>query len=162
MYYTFLISSRKVIKLTPFLKKRGIFLSFEFKDHTADTIVYAKGENLQEAFEQAALGTYEVMTDISLIETSLSKEVNIKSEDLKSLLFDWIDQLIYLFDTEYFISSKVSILEFGISGKFFKIYAILEGEEFKIGKHSQKSEVKAMTYSFMEVGENYVEFTLDL
>lgn len=137
-------------------------MSFEYKDHTADTIVHAKGVDLKEAFEQAALGTYEVMTDISLIEHKIIKKVSIKSEDDKSLLFDWIDQLIFLFDTEFFVSSKVSIQEFSTSNDQLILEATLEGEEFDISKHSQKSEVKAMTYSFMEVGDDYVEFTLDL
>ena len=137
-------------------------MSFEYKDHTADTIVYAKGVDLKEAFEQAALGTYQVMTDISLIKHKITKEVSIKSEDDKSLLYDWIDQLIFLFDTEFFISNKISIQELSISDDQFVLKAILEGEEFDISRHSQKSEVKAMTYYFMEVGENYVEFTLDL
>jgi len=137
-------------------------LSFEYKDHTADTIVHAKGVDLKEAFEQAALGTYQVMTDISLIEHKITKEVIIQSEDEKSLLFDWIDQLIFLFDTEFFISNKISIQEFSKNNDIYLLKATLEGEEFVISKHSQKSEVKAMTYSFMEVGENYVEFTLDL
>ena len=137
-------------------------MSFEYKDHTADTIVHAKGADLKEAFEQAALGTYQVITDISLIEHKITKEVNIKSEDNKSLLFDWIDQLIFLFDTEFFVSNKVSIQELSKSNDQFLLKATLEGEEFDISRHSQKSEVKAMTYSFMEVGENYVEFTLDL
>ena len=88
--------------------------------------------------------------------------MSIKSEDDKSLLFDWIDQLIFLFDTEFFVSNKISIQEFSKSNDQLLLKATLEGEEFDINKHSQKSEVKAMTYSFMEVGENYVEFTLDL
>lgn len=137
-------------------------MSFEFKDHTADIIIHAKGADLKEAFEQAALGTYQVMTDISLIEHKKTKEVSIKSEDDKALLFDWIDQLIFLFDTESFVSNKVSIQEFSKTNDQFLLKATLEGEEFDISKHSQKSEVKAMTYSFMEVGGNYVEFTLDL
>ncbi len=137
-------------------------MSFEYKDHTADTIVHAKGTDLKEAFEQAALGTYQVMTDTSLIEHKITKEVSIKSEDDKSLLFDWIDQLIFLFDTEFFVSNKISIQELSKNNNQFSLKATLEGEEFDINKHSQKSEVKAMTYSFMEVGENYVEFTLDL
>lgn len=137
-------------------------MSFEFKDHTADTIVLAKGKDLQEAFEQAALGTYETMTDISLISPRLQKEVIIDSEDMKSLLFDWIDQLIFLFDTEYLIANKITIQQFTTGPEKFHLKAILEGEEFEIGRHTQKSEVKAMTYSFMEIGEDFVEFTLDL
>jgi SHS2 domain-containing protein len=138
-------------------------LSFEFKDHTADIIIKASGENLEEAFEQAALGFYQVITDIDTIDYSLTKKIEVKSEDLKSLLFDWIDQLIFLFDTEFFVGNKVQIKEIQKrSENEFSLTAKIQGEEFKIGKHPQKTEVKAMTYSFMEIGENYVEFTLDL
>lgn len=137
-------------------------MSFEYKDHTADVIVHASGETLQEAFEQAALGFYQIITDIKTIDPIYVKNVVIESEDIKSLLFDWIDQLIFLFDTEYFISNKVKITSFNRTDNRFTLEAILNGEEFIIDKHPQKTEVKAMTYSFMEIGDNFVEFTLDL
>ncbi|MFW9924082.1 MAG: archease [Candidatus Thorarchaeota archaeon] len=137
-------------------------MSFEYKDHTADIIIRASGETLCEAFEQAALGFYHVITDITTIDPIYEKKVALESEDIKSLLFDWIDQLIFLFDTEYFISNKVKITNFKRADNSFTLEAILIGEEFVINKHPQKTEVKAMTYSFMEIGENFVEFTLDL
>ena len=139
-------------------------MSFEFLDHTADMIVKATGVNIIEAFEQGALGYYSVMTDLELIEHNIIKEVKVESEDLESLLFDWIDQLIFLFDTELFISNaiKISMLEKIEEDEKFLLEATLKGEEFVIGKHSQKSEVKAMTYSFMKITDTTIEFTLDL
>ena len=138
-------------------------MSYEFLEHTADIIIRATGKDIKEAFEQAALGTYQVMTDISLIEQKIEKEVIISSEDLESLLFDWIEQLIFLFDTELFVSNKIVVnrIEKNDQEKFV-LNANLWGEEFDIEKHTQKSEVKAMTYSFMKIDETTVEFTLDL
>jgi len=39
----------------------GVAVSYEYLEHTADTIVHAKGSDLKEAFEQAALGYYNVL-----------------------------------------------------------------------------------------------------
>jgi len=138
-------------------------LSFKFLDHTADVIIHATGKNLQEAFEQAALGFFTVVTEPSTVKENLSKEVKLISENIESLLYDWIDQLIFWFDTEYFIGHRIQVLELKKleDGKFF-LSAKVFGEEFDPNRHPQKTEVKAMTYSFMKVGENFVEFTLDL
>ena len=79
------------------------------------------------------------------------------------MLYDFIDQLIFTFDTEYFISNSIKVTKLvRVSDEKYHLEVILQGETFQIGKHEQKTEVKAMTYSFMKVGEDFVEFTLDL
>ena len=40
---------------------------FEFMEHTADVYVAAHGANLAEAFENAALAMFEVMTDTAKV-----------------------------------------------------------------------------------------------
>lgn len=137
-------------------------MSYQFLDHTADTIIHAKGKDTVEAFEQAALGFYDVITDPDTIEAKITKTIIIESEDYESLLFDWIAQLIFYFDTELFIAKTIEITSIIKSGELYSLSATLVGEEFVINKHPQESEVKAMTYSFMKIGENFVEFTLDL
>jgi len=138
-------------------------VSYEYLEHTADTIVHAKGSDLKEAFEQAALGYYNVLSDTATVEPKITKEVTIESEDYKALLFDWIDNLIYFFDTELFIANEIHISRMEkLESNMITLSAILHGEVFDLKKHPQESEVKAMTYSFMKIGENYVEFTLDL
>jgi Uncharacterized conserved protein len=47
---------------------------------------------------------------------------------------------------------KVKVLEFDRTN--FHIKAVAYGEEFQIGKHPQGTEVKAITYSNMQVHEN--------
>jgi len=141
----------------------GVVVSYEYLEHTADTIVHAKGSDLKEAFEQAALGYYNVLSDTATVEPKITKEVTIESEDYKALLFDWIDNLIYFFDTELFIAYEIHISRMEkLESNMITLSAILHGEVFDLKKHPQESEVKAMTYSFMKIGENYVEFTLDL
>lgn len=138
-------------------------MSFEFLEHTADTTIKAQGKDLKEAFEQAALGFYEVVTDLSQISAKKSRSVSISSEDIESLLYDWIGELIFIFDTEYFVACEVTITNF-VNDKNgeFSLKANLKGEEFDLSKHEQGSEVKAITYSYMKVNDKSVEFTLDL
>ncbi|MHA1744222.1 MAG: archease [Candidatus Heimdallarchaeota archaeon] len=138
-------------------------MSFEFLDHTADIIIRATGKDLKEAFEQAAMGYFTVLTDPAVIHEKITKEITVTSENLEALLYDWIDQFIFLFDTEYFVAHRVEILDLQkqADGKYL-LFARAYGEEFDPSSHPQKTEVKAMTYSFMKVGENFVEFTLDL
>ena len=137
-------------------------MSYEYLDHTADVIIHAKGKDLKQAFEQAALGFYDVISDIKIVEEKITKEVTIESEDYESLLFDWIDQLIFLFDTEYLICSSIEVVSIEKMDDNYKLVAIVRGEDFDINKHPQEAEVKAMTYSFMKIGESFVEFTIDL
>ena len=146
----------KIIKEDP-------VLSYEYLEHTADIIINAKGKDLKEAFEQAALGFYDMITDLTIIDTKIDLEIEFESEDYESLLYDWIEWLIYYFDTKHFISNKIQVITLEkINESKITFKATLKGEEFNLEKHPQETEVKAMTYSFMKIGDNFVEFTLDL
>ncbi|MHA1211673.1 MAG: archease [Candidatus Heimdallarchaeota archaeon] len=138
-------------------------MSYEFLDHTADVIIHAKGKNLNEAFAQGAMGFFDVITDVSLIENAFTKKIKIESEDYESLLFDWIAELIFIFDTELFVSNDIQVTTLVKNEQDkFVLEAELKGEKFDLTKHPQDSDVKAMTYSFMKIGKDFIEFTLDL
>ncbi|PRD36461.1 UNVERIFIED_CONTAM: Protein archease [Trichonephila clavipes] len=75
------------------------------------------------------------------------------SHDMLSLLFHFLDEFLYVFSAEpYFIAKKVKILSFDREN--FKIKARGYGEIFDLDKHPQGTEVKAITYSNMQVHEN--------
>ena len=78
------------------------------------------------------------------------QEITTEGEDLLSLLYHFLDEFLFLFSADtFFIARKVKILE--MDKETFKIKACAYGKEFKIGKHPQGSEVKAITYSNMQV-----------
>ena len=60
---------------------------FEFLPHTADVYIAAYGRTLEEAFANAALAMFEVMTDTSRVEPRVSKRVRVEGFDLESLLY---------------------------------------------------------------------------
>lgn len=114
--------------------------------------IHAWGDSLKEAFEQAGVAMFGYMTDLSTVEIKQSAEIEASGDDLEGLLFHFLDELLFLFSCEpLLICSKVTITEFIAEGEAFKIKCRCYGEEFQIGKHPQGTEVKAITYSAMQI-----------
>ncbi|MFX1453115.1 MAG: archease, partial [Promethearchaeota archaeon] len=73
------------------------------------------------------------------------------AEDNEALLFDWLAELIYIFDTKNLVFSKFKIKKLESTNKKVELNAELWGEEFDPQKHESKTEIKAPTYSLMEI-----------
>ncbi|KAI5733206.1 hypothetical protein M8J76_008869 [Diaphorina citri] len=128
-------------------------VKYEYLDHTADVQIHAWGDSLQEAFEQCANAMYGYMTEIEYVEMKETQDIEAEGDDLLGLLFHFLDECLFLFSAEpFFIARKVQILEFDKEN--FKIKARGFGETFELGKHPQGTEVKAITYSNMQVHED--------
>jgi len=123
---------------------------FEFLDFaTADIAFKAYGKTLGEAFGNAALAMFEVMFDTSKIKPIEEKKVELEGEDLKSLLFDFLSELLYIFDVEKLIFSNFEV-EVRKEGEKYKLKASCKGEKLREGMEA-KTEVKAVTYHHMEI-----------
>ena len=129
-------------------------MSFKFLEGiaTADVAIEATGKNIEEAFAEAAVAMFEVQTDTKRIKPTISKEIKIKSEDKKSLLFDWLSKLIYLRDVERMFFSEFDVKIKEVDGKF-KLVAKAYGEKIDFEKHQLKIEVKGVSYTQMEIEE---------
>lgn len=124
---------------------------YEFLDHTADVQIHAWGDDLKETFENAAIAMSAYMTDINKIQVSKKETISVEADDLKGLLFRFLDEVLFLFNAEpYQISKRVRILEFQAEN-LFKIKAECYGETFSLDKHCQGTEIKAITYSAMRI-----------
>uniref|UniRef100_A0A1B6EF07 Archease domain-containing protein n=1 Tax=Clastoptera arizonana TaxID=38151 RepID=A0A1B6EF07_9HEMI len=125
---------------------------YEYLDHTADVQLHAWGNTVQEAFEQCANAMFGYMTEIEYVEMIETQDIEAEGDDMISLLYHFLDEFLFLFCAEpFFIARKVKILEFDKVS--FKIKARGFGETFDLGKHPQGTEVKAITYSNMQVHE---------
>ncbi|MET1101268.1 MAG: archease [Pyrodictiaceae archaeon] len=120
--------------------------------HTADEIVVAKGRSLEEAFEQAALGVYEIMTDTSRVEPRVEKRVVVEGFDLENLLYKWIEELLVITDSEGMVFSRFKVHRIERRGEEeYLLEASAWGEKFDPSRHEHRTIVKAMTYSLMEI-----------
>jgi SHS2 domain-containing protein len=139
---------------------------FEFLEHTADVYIAAYGKTLIEAFENAALAMFEVITDTSKVNRIEEDAVNVEAEDEYALLYSWLEALLVKSEMENKLFSKFSIFEFEENAEGFRIKADVWGEKFNPERHVQKVAVKAVTYHRMEIIQEIekvtVEFILDI
>ena len=145
---------------------------YDYFDVTADIGFYAYGNSLEEAYENAGLAMFNVITDISKVKKEESREFEIVSEDLVSLLYDYLEELLFLQDTEFLFFSdfKVDIEKIvddeSSDLENYKLTCFACGEEIDWNVHSHKSEVKAITFHKMCVKEDngifFFFFFLDL
>ena len=126
---------------------------FEFFDVTADVGFHSYGKTLGEAFENSALAMFEVMTDTRKIEPTIVKEIEIESEDSLALLYDWLDELIFLHDSEYLVFNTFNIEIQKINEDLYHLKGTARGEVFNPEKHESREDVKAVTYHLMDIKE---------
>jgi SHS2 domain-containing protein len=134
---------------------------FEFLEHTADVYIAAYGTTLEEAFENAALAMFEVMTDTGKVSPDIEDSVEVEAEDEYALLYSWLEALLVKFETKNILYSKYKILSIAETSEGYRIKATVWGEKFNAEKHTQKVAVKAVTYHRMEVIKEIDKVTLE-
>ncbi|MFB6469750.1 MAG: archease [Vulcanisaeta sp. AZ3] len=125
---------------------------YEYGEHTADISVIAYGCTLEEAFVNAALGVANLTYYTDRVEPREYVEVRVSGDDLEQLLFNWIDEYIFLFDGRKFAYGDY-FKDIALEGSGpYSIRALVGGEHFDINKHGYRGLiVKAMTYNMMEI-----------
>jgi SHS2 domain-containing protein len=134
---------------------------FEFLEHTADIYVAAYGKTLEEAFENAALAMFEVMTDTDNISVNVEDNFDVEAEDEFALLYNWLEALLVNFETKNMIYSQFKISSIEEIEEGFRFKAAAWGEKFNVNKHVQKVGVKAITYHRMEILKKLNKVTLE-
>jgi SHS2 domain-containing protein len=134
---------------------------FEFLEHTADVYIAAYGKSLEEAFENAALAMFDVMTDTEKVSPDIEDSVEVEAEDEYALLYSWLEALLVNFETKNTLYSKFKISSIDETSEGFRIKAAVWGEKFNAKKHTQKVAVKAVTYHRMEIIKEIDKVTLE-
>lgn len=123
----------------------------EYLDHTADVQLHAWAPTKAEAYASAAVGLHAYMVEAPDISTVSCCDVEASGHDEHSLLFAFLDECLYLFCTEQFVVRRALVQRLDESGAQRVVRAKLWGDFFKPGVHAQGTEVKAITYSNMQV-----------
>jgi SHS2 domain-containing protein len=134
---------------------------FEFLEHTADVYIAAHGKNMEEAFENAALAMFEVMTETAKVSPSKEDSVEVEAEDEYALLYNWLEALLVKFEVNSMLYSRFKISRLEETSEGFKLEAAVWGEKFNAEKHPQKVAVKAVTYHRMEIIKELSKVTLE-
>ena len=110
-------------------------------DLTSDVMFEARGKTLNEVFENAGIALFDVISDVEKVKAQKDFKVSVKGLDLGDLMFNWLQELITLVDTEEMFSSK---FEVRVNEKESSLEAKCYGEEAKPEKSGTL--VKAVTY----------------
>ena len=141
------------------MKKAG----FEFGEHTADVQVRSWGSSLEEAFSQTAYSLMATITpNLKKITPKVKRKITIKAEDKEALLFDFLSEFLYIFDVDGLVFSQICVNKIEKIMDKYNLYATLKGEKFNLDKHEIGIEVKAITYSFMNIEEKHKNTVIDI
>lgn len=122
---------------------------FEFVDiTTADVAFIAYGKDLNELFGNAALAMFEVMINTKQVKPTVSRKVEVNGNDLQSLMFNWLNELLIYVDSESLVFSEFKT---DVDEKKFKLKAECKGEKIDRKKHEIGTVVKSATMHKMEV-----------
>jgi len=139
---------KKTKKRKTMVKKRHE-KKFKFLDiTTADVAFAAYGKSLNKVFANAALAMFEVIVNTGHVKPAREKKIEIRGHDLKSLLFNWLSELIFLFGSQNMVFSKFKVK---IDKDMLVLNAVVAGEKINAKKHELRTEVKACTYHLMMV-----------
>jgi len=122
---------------------------FEFIDITTSDVAFlAYGKNLNELFANSALAMFEVMINTKQIKPKIERRVGVKGNDLESLMFNWLNELLVYVDGENLVFSE---FEVKVDGQKFELEANCRGEVINTKKHETRTHVKACTYHKMKI-----------
>jgi SHS2 domain-containing protein len=139
---------------------------FEFLEHTADAYIAAYGKDLAEAFENAAVAMFDVMTEVEKVSPTAEDHVEAEGQDEYALLYSWLEALIIKSEINEMLYSRFKISKIEATSEGFRVRAKIWGEKLDPKKHLQKVGVKAVTYHRMEIikepGKVTLKFILDI
>ncbi len=121
-------------------------MRFKFFPHTADIKFRAYGKTIEESFSNSAYALINSVFE-GKIKESKKFRISASGKDFESLLYNFLEELLFLIDSENFFVSKITKLK--IDKKNFRLSAIFSGdfgENYKI-----QSDIKAITYNEMFV-----------
>ncbi len=115
---------------------------YEVFEHTADVGLHAYGSTLAELFVHAAQGMESLMVPPEQIRAVTSREITVEGHDTVSLLIEWLNELIFLFDTEHLLFCDITIDIITET----RLIGHAAGEPYDAQRHELSSAIKAVTW----------------
>lgn len=118
---------------------------YEFLEHTADIKFQAFGKSVEDVFKNSALAMFNSMYD-GKVKDKKSFKINVKGKDYESLLYNFLEELLFLFDSENFFVSDIKNIKITND---FKLSAEISGDDAE--NYEIHIDIKAITYNEMFV-----------
>lgn len=120
---------------------------YEVFEHTADLGLRVKAADLPELFAEAGRGLFSVIVDnLQDVQPREERTFALEEEDRAFLFFDWLNELLYCFESEH-----VLLCAFEVDLDGGRLTATARGEPVDESRHHLAHEVKAITYHRLKV-----------
>lgn len=120
---------------------------YEVFDHTADIGLRMWAEDRAGLFAESARALFSLLVlnpdDVRPVE---ERSYELTGEQDDYLLFDWLSELLYTFETEHLLMSQFQVELVGTG-----LRATCRGERLDRSRHQLDHEVKAITYHGLKV-----------
>jgi len=139
-------------------------MSYSYPDEgpPADLLIAAEAKTLGETFAQVAYAMFEVITPREGIAEKEEFTLEATGTDLESLLFNIMDEFLYINDVEFLVPKKIDLV---VDIENLTAVAKCIGERFSRDTHETGIAVKAVTYHMMIIKETddgwYVRMVFD-
>jgi SHS2 domain-containing protein len=122
---------------------------YEVFEHTADVGLRIRAADLPALFADAARGLFSLIVEnLDAVQPVHQREFRLAGAEVDYLLFDWLNELLYCFETErlVFRDFEVKLTDGGLEAR-------ARGEPLDPARHHAEHEVKAITYHGLLVEE---------
>jgi SHS2 domain-containing protein len=125
------------------------FAMYETFEHTADLGLRVRAPNPPELFAEAGRGLFSlIVTNLDDVRPAEQVAVEIEGTQLDYLLFDWLNELLFLFECRHLLLSQFDV-RIDAAG----LKATARGETADPARHELDHEVKAITYHGLKVAQ---------
>ncbi len=124
-------------------------------EHTADVGLEGRADRLGELFEAMGEGLADVICPRQSVKKQKTLQIRAESENVESLLVDFLGELLGLFNLEKFLISVVRVERIDETS----VAAEVVGEPYDPARHELGDEIKAVTYHQLKVAREGDEWT---
>lgn len=159
-------------------------MKFKFLPHTADIKFQAFGKTIEEAFENCSLALVNIITK-DKIKSVIKKTIKINGNDYESLLVNFLEEFLFLFETKGFLLSKINkikitnkttksminktdkfddknLKEGGSDEQYYELICEAIGDKLDKNNYEISNHVKAITYNDMFVKKEKNKFIIQV
>lgn len=133
-------------------------MGFEHLDHTGDLGVALAAATLEGLFAEAAVALCDCITDSQSVVPRDSRSVRAAASNHEELLVEWLQELLYVFETEGLLFSRASVELDESPGGSVSLRGRLSGERFDPERHPLRTAIKAVTYHGLEIRQEGTEW----
>src|SRR5215471_3430227 len=107
-------------------------------DHVTDALIESWGKTFESALEQAALGLFDTVVDVSTVRPLQEKSIAVEGHDELELVFNWLEKMLLSFEIDGWVFARIQVAPVRASTQGFQLSARALGEKYDPKIHRGK------------------------